>query len=282
MNRRNFTKSHQTKVYESRRFENPFFQDKKRFKFPWKKIFASILVLITLSGFVYFIFYSPLFRINSIAITGLTTISTESVEDVIENTFLEKRLLVLPKDNRFIFQSDDLHSALQDAFDFAELDITQHGNAIEISLEERITSILWVSGDRYVIADLDGNVIEDLVANEEGVIDLPSAIPKVFDASFSEIALGDYVLAEYIIQNIITFDSGVRKLNFEPEGYEIESPEFTWFTVKTTSGLDLMFDAGKGTEVQLLALEVTLREHKDDLAELEYIDLRFGDHVYVK
>ena len=52
--------------------------------------------------------------------------------------------------------------------------------------------------------------------------------------------------------------------------------------VKTGLGYRILFDASGDIDGQANHLEVLLRETINNPEQLDYIDLRFGDHVYFK
>ena len=45
---------------------------------------------------------------------------------------------------------------------------------------------------------------------------------------------------------------------------------------------DVLFDAEGDYVAQLEDLSIIIKEYTDSLSDLEYIDIRFGNHVYLK
>ena len=80
----------------------------------------------------------------------------------------------------------------------------------------------------------------------------------------------------------ITLDEALRNRLIEPIVYQLDVNQTSWTRVKTTQGIDLLFDGLEDIEAQLAVLDIVLDEYQQSLSESEYIDLRFGNRVYVK
>ena len=52
--------------------------------------------------------------------------------------------------------------------------------------------------------------------------------------------------------------------------------------VHTITGFGILFDVSGNIETQYRNLEIVLDDQQQNLDNLEYIDLRFGDRVYFK
>ncbi|MFH1631558.1 MAG: hypothetical protein ABIA47_00845 [bacterium] len=282
MKRRNFTKSHQSKIYKDKKYQNPYFQQGRRFRFPWKKILIVLVVVASIAGIAYILLFSPLFRIKSTTISGLNVTPVNEVQQVVIDQFMSREWLVLPGDNRWVFDTDKLYNCLMNEYQFVELEVDLSGSELSVIAEERITSIVWTAADRAWILDLQGNVTHEILPDTESLPPLAPTVPRILDVSGAVVEVGDSILSESLIQGVIDFDRGIRQMSLEPDYYEIEQADITWFTLKLFDSFDILFDAGQGIEGQLSALELTMGEHQDRLNELEYIDLRFGDHVYVR
>jgi hypothetical protein len=56
----------------------------------------------------------------------------------------------------------------------------------------------------------------------------------------------------------------------------------TWMKAVTENGYDILFDPSQDVQNQVTHLETVLREQISDPSVLQYIDVRFDDHVYYK
>ena len=80
---------------------------------------------------------------------------------------------------------------------------------------------------------------------------------------------------------VIDFDIGARRLLIHPKTYGVEAPGSPWMRVDTDMAYDLLFDGTKDVEEQIETLRSVLQDN-EGLEAQEYIDLRFGNRIFVK
>ena len=73
----------------------------------------------------------------------------------------------------------------------------------------------------------------------------------------------------------------VREDRVTPLKYEVEGIDPSYFTLISSLGVPVRFTANDAIEDQLNNLEV-ITGQIEDFEGTEYIDLRFGNHVFVK
>lgn len=300
MKRRNFLKSQHVRQYRSDKFKNPFKRENKSLK-RLRRFFIAFGVIAVLTSIPVLIFKLEFFRIRNIEISGLESIPEEEVRGVVSEHLSEKWLGVFPQNHRFFFSMPKLEEKLFDTFFFEELGIDlMKKNTVYIWTHERVTSLVWLTDQDAYFLDLDGTITRELLETEknpvrerlgieqvalaEGEQNTPllSDMPIIKDVSGSQIEIRQEIFNSEYVENIITFDKGIRQQILEPYMYEIENPETSWMTLHTKNGFYIMFDPELDVSEQLNMLQVVLTEYTDRIEELNYIDLRFGNHVFVK
>lgn len=297
MKRRNFLTTHQKTIYERNRFKNPYF--KKRKKRAWRRFFLFFSLFVVAISIPMALGFAPVFKIKNITIQGLTSISNDAVIETVQNQLNKKRYLIFPQDNQFYLKKSQLHESLQNTYDFDRLDIELRNQEIYINVEERIQGLILNTGSQYSFIDLEGIVIRelneselfqlnqrlgvlDLIVEEEQESNLQPTMPIINDLSKTDVTGNQQILSNEAVQNIIDFDKILRTLLINPIFYEAEQLNSKWMRVKTENGFDLLFEVNQNIEEQGATLEIMLGQYSDKLSEIQYIDVRFGNHVYIK
>ncbi|MFH1712066.1 MAG: hypothetical protein ABH846_02410 [Patescibacteria group bacterium] len=300
MKRRNFLKSQHIRQYKSERFSNPFFRRTKR-ESKWKPFVLLFVFLLVWAGVIYMIFFSSILFMQRVNVQGLTTIPKDEVEEVIWDHLNEKRLFIFSKQHKFFLQKKVLHQKLQDRYNFVTLKIDTNKDNLDVFVEERITSLVWITDSGWYFIDLEGtvsrplfegeaNVIRERLGHALAIIDddqdpvttLHPTMPIIEDLSKTTVEPGFNILNESIVETAISFDKAVRQQILSPYIYQVENNTTPWIALKTENGFDVYFDLKSDVQEQIETLGMVLDEYSERLAEITYIDLRFGNHVYVK
>jgi hypothetical protein len=297
MRARNHFRLIQKKRYEARRFSNPYFQHKP--KRNWKLIAGLVLTLGILTTTCWFFLGSRYFSFWNVTVTGTETIPPEQITGRVWQELKRPRLLVLNSDNRFLFSEERLRASLLSSFSFKTLEIAWScqwiggGCSMSVAVEEKTSQLLWLLDDRVYLADLQGTVIRELTTAEieawrAPVTDLatpPDALkrlPIFRDVNAVPVEVGDAVLKSDEVENIFSFHERLRAMGIEFVETQIDRLAGKWMSVKTVAGYSILFDAAANVGAQADNLAVLLRDTIKETSGLEYIDLRFGDHVYYK
>ena len=78
-------------------YSNPVIKKDKERKFQRLKVFAFIVALIILIGLFIFLFFTPVFQLNDLTITGLNKIDKQEVEQITQNYFFSVFYLYFPE-----------------------------------------------------------------------------------------------------------------------------------------------------------------------------------------
>jgi cell division septal protein FtsQ len=276
MPKRDFFRRTQNKRYRAGKYRNPYFQHVR--KIPWKilGICFGTLVLVVLG--LNLMFSSPRLAINNVQINGLEHIDPSQIEDVVRTYLQQRALLVFKASNQFLFSSDKLSNDLEEAFALANVSLGQSNGTLTITVVERTSNLIWESGEGRYVVDLEGIVNRELYTDEEADVSLP-----IFsDTNDLSIEVGDRVMTDTEIQNVFNFLDYLESKEIGFTKVEVDRLAGKWMSVQTILGFEILFDSVGDISLQVKHLDSVMIGQIDDLATLEYIDVRFGDHVYYK
>lgn len=294
--RRNFFHKAQLALYQTRRFKNPYFhQTSKRAKWPFAIAGVAIGLIIALTSFF---FTAPVFTITSVRVEGAETVNPKEIRTVAEDYLNSRSLLIFKKTNRFLFSENELKEKLEKNYAFLSLKISREGHTLAIVFKEKVSSFLWLSGGVSYLLDNTGAVIRATSAEESAKVmnppllygatkdgNLMSESIKILvfeDLANSPVTIGQAVLSTDEVKNIRSFFDTMLTAGVSIECFKLNRDVGTWLKAVTRNGYDILLDPSGDVLKQADSVLLILREQTKDQAVLEYIDVRFGDHVYYK
>ncbi|MFH1745291.1 MAG: hypothetical protein ABH881_03960 [bacterium] len=274
--------------YNSKDYSNPFF-DKKRKTNKKNKKFKSIkiifiLFVVTIVSALWFFIYSDYFSIKNINVTnssdvGVMLVNQDDLKQMAQNDVDSGFLVILPKKNIFLFNTDDLKNKFDEVYSFDYLKITKKlPDSLEIEYVERNYSLIWLEDDRYYYMDEDGYIALSL---EEGEI-----IYKKYPVmqNLSNLKLSDNktpVEKKYLDYGLKLFEKLGEYGEFEIDKFFIDN-ETDSIKVILKKGPMVYFNTEADIDKQITKLIVIKQELKNYFDEKLYIDLRIGESVYYK
>lgn len=224
-----------------------------------KLVFIVGILLIIFGAVIYTLFYSPIFKIKNIIISGSNS------------EMLTKEIEKIKGENIILFKSKEIEEEIIKNFPSAVNVQIIRGlpDTIKIQWEDHIPKIIWATSGKQYLVDGRG-----LVYKETDEITLP----QVMDNKNLSVSLGDFVVSENFV-NFVIDTSG----QFEPMfGFKIIHFEIneTMFQVDaiTDQGWKIIFDTTRPVKNELSDLQKFLESHKDELKE--YVDLRIEGKVF--
>lgn len=279
MRRRDFFQKSQQKRYASKSHHNPYFRGKGS----RKRVIALVITggtLIFIGAFVSFFLAHPIFNIREINIHGVESANQETLSAAARSFFAQPVTFVFDQQNRFLFDKAAFLNLLETEFTFRDIQLNRHGSRIDLRLVERTSQLLWQVDDAVFVVDLDGVVIRRIEQDEQE--HLKTVLPLFLDRNDVEITIGDLVMTPQEIEAIFRFHEHLVSQQIAITQTEIDRQAGKWIGVRTSQEYYILFDATGDIDAQAQRLAVLLREKVKDPSQLQYIDLRFGDHVYFK
>jgi len=254
---------------------------KKRLKIRKRKSFwksktfwLSLLFVSLLFGLAYFLVFSSPLQIKEIKISGNQRIDSEKIERLINNQ-VEKNFFFKTK-SILLTSGKAIRGLLLEEFpEIGKVKITRRLPAsLVIEIEERKTFATFCqpSGNCFN-ADNQGIAFERTTKRQGLMVDLKEE---------SEIVLSKKFIEPEKIQAILKIKDGLEKR------LDIEVKRLLFFderiNVETGQGFEIYFTLESSIEDQIFNLEMLAKEKikPEEVAKLEYIDLRFGNKIYYK
>lgn len=276
--------------YKNKKFENPFFDKKKK---PLKKrkikitsnLKTKIYILLgfLLIAFILWVFfYSSIFSIQKITVEGTIRIEPDEIANIAKEQLKEKKLFLFTQDNIFFFNTKELKNKLMDKYNFKEIKIfAKKPGTINIKVLEKSYAYVWKEDDKYYYVDIDGYIIKEI-----NIPDIPkNRYPLIENIGMNKIYENQVV----IDKNKINFISEIFSYLQEGNSYGIEIEIFQIgdddkkIILKIVGGPEIYFNSTETADEQFTKLIIIKDEKlKSDFFSKTYIDLRYGDKVYYR
>ncbi len=264
----------------------------------WFSLLASFLFL----GISYLLFFSSVFQIEEIEITGNEKVKSERIEERIV-PFLGHVFQVDPFfegvgpwrifDTRSILllAGKKIEKEVIEVFPrVGRVRVKRHfPDKVVLEIEERVpfAEICERSGRCFVVDESSVAFEESASVKEEKgegvkVLEVEKEELTVKLEEEKSVNLGEGAMKPSYLQVIRKIKTGVE----EDTGFKVKDIYYSGerVNVETERGVKLYFNLERSAEDQLLNLSLVLKEKisAEELMELEYIDLRFGNRVYYK
>jgi len=253
-------------------------REKKEISWKSKLIFAWVLFLILV--LTYILFFSPIFEIKEIKISGNRAINNEEIQNSLDNFLKKKIAIFFNRNNIFLASQSKITRILINDFPrILSIEINKNifKKAIDLKIFERKEAGIFCKSKCYYI-DKDGVIFEEAPQTSGALILV------IKDYSKKEIEIGKNVIekermAEFIdLRNYLSDRLGLKVLDFI-----IESDVSGDLRINTNEGWYILFDKSRDIKNQLKALQLVLEEKiKEERGNLEYIDLRIENRIYYK
>lgn len=285
-----------------------------------KQVFTSQLKvklwLVFLTAAILFglLLYHPFFHIQKIIVTGQERLTEAEIIQATAGIMNTRRLWIFPGRSYLISDVDEVKSILQEKFPLQSIIVQKaFPQEIRITLEEKLSTIIYDNGKQYSYLGLDGKVLEivenvtpsewraaPLTTSTPGLtatstepgykgIHVPDVqrvmaelgnYPIVYDTRGENIRVNQTVLDEEILHGIIAWFQFFAKQTNTSVAYFILADDGGAGQVVTVEGWKLMVRLAEQREEQMESLQFMLKEKITDRQMLKLIDLRFPGRVY--
>jgi len=272
----------------------------KRGENTWKSKIIFTLVALLILGLIYIIFFSPIFKIKEIRISGNQIISNEDISNSL-NSSLEKRVLFFfEQNNIFLATSKKLKKIISDNFPrilLIEIDKNVFKKVINLKIIERKEIGIFCkievfneenSGEEKTKEEKE-IIKECYYIDNEGIIfekapqTSGTLILVIKDYSKKGTKVGDRAVGKELISKIINLRKYLSdKLSLKAIDFTIGPTTQDDLKVDTNENWYILFDYSIDIKEQVEALELILEKEIDNRENLEYVDLRIKNRVYYK
>jgi len=254
-------------------FKKPYRVKRKKSIISSRFLWLGVLFFFFIIAIFYFLFFSEIFQVEKIIVTGEEKVAKEDLKLLVEKK-LEKKILFFKTKSIFGIDTKNIKKDILNNFpNIAEVEIGRgFPDTLNIVVVERFGLTIWCQGGQCFLLDNEGVIFEEIF--DTG--------PKAFQiknlAQASELKLGDKVIEKEKLNQILDIESKLRNnLKIPVTAATIVSEER--LNMEISEGWEIYFNPEGDIEWQLTKLRAVLEEEilPEKRKNLEYIELRFGN-----
>ena len=269
------------KDYQAKNLQNPFFRrQKKGSGGRFQKCLSFFVVIVVFAGFWFFL-AAPVWRIQTIKISGLARIAPPEIEKMIQEQMSSRRLLIFRQSNLFLFNKKEAAQKIITAYNFASVKIVKRlPRILEITIGEKPYAFIFQEGTNLFYASRDAYLIKEvavLESDKQKYLILENKNPASLIGVKDKLAIKDAYLS--FILSLANYLSVYPELSVDRF---IIDQEFNTIKVKFNNGPLVYFNTQTDALSQINRLMLVKKEKiKDNFNKVNYIDLRYGGRVFI-
>jgi cell division septal protein FtsQ len=261
-------------------YRKPYRVKRKKSIISYRFLWLGTLFFFIILAIFYFLFFSEVFQIEKVIVTGEEKVAKEDLELLVEKK-LEKKILFFKTKSIFAVDTQNIKEDILNNFpSIAEVEISRgFPDALNIVVVERLGLTIWCQEEQCFLLDGEG-VIFASAGNDipDGVEEIPKKVRIIDQQNINSLKLGDKVIEKEKLNQILDIESKLKdNLKIPLTAFEIISKER--LNIGTLEGWEIYFNSEGDREWQLTKLRAVLEEEilPENRKNLEYIDLRFGN-----
>lgn len=269
------------KDYQRKNLQNPFFHKKVKAKNPKRWRWFSLAIILAIVAAIWFFFAAPFWRIEEVRVSGLTRMDGSELQQIIWNETNNRRGLFFSESNLFLFKRKTIIKNILATYNFSGAEIKKiWPRTLELKVIERPYAFIFQEGSARYYASSDAYIIkEPAVSDEEAkkyfILENKNAATLITDRDKINIK-NDYLNFIFDLNNRLSAYPELPVERF------IIDQEFNTVKVKFVSGPTVFFSINEGAGVQINRLLLVKKEKiKDNFSKTNYIDLRYGDKIFI-
>jgi len=239
--------------------------------------FYSLLVILGLSvlfGGAAYGLYRPEVRIDSISVSGADIVVPRTVGEKVEEVLAGSYFYIFPKDSIFLISEEDVREKLLAEFPRVKtVSVEKTGfNSIEVVISEREPVFMWCSAATStpcVLSDNNGFLFAQ--SNKD-------LTPIYGELAHDAPEIGNTIFEEGAVTKVDALTKALSKIGQEVESISFRDADEVVLVLAAGPRLEYVL----GEEDQIAEAFPSVLEGISDLAEVQYIDMRFGKRVYIK
>lgn len=269
---------------------------KKRKKIFIQRSVVLVIAVVCIVGSIIFAFQVKNFRIDTISITGTTSIPESEIEDVVKTLLADSYGYIIPRDNTLFYPKEEIISTIQDTFlKLVSVEVRRDGlRGITLFIEERTPYVLWC-GNNVVISATDTAKCyfvdsEGLVYSEAPVFSNDIYTHYYGGAIGNGNVLGTHYLPTVDFRNLDQFVRTLISAGVETKHIRVYDGDVEVYVVGKADSVPtvLRFSITQPYTKSLSAFNTFISDQTASstiqkyLASVEYLDFRFGNKIYSK
>ena len=269
------------KDYQRKNLKNPFFHQKTPEKYYsiWRYfIIGMILLFIFL---FWFFLAAPFWNLKKVQISGLTRTTNIDLEKTVWDQTASTSWLFFRQSNIFMFDEEGAANTILSSYNFAGVEVEKKWpNTINIKVSERPYSFIFQEGTQLNYASADAYLIKEPPVNEDDkkkyfILENKNSLSLISDRDKINITTTYLDFIKNLYNLLIIYPE------LPVERFIIDQ-EFNTIKVKFSNGPLVYFNVkdAAAKQVELLLL-VKKEKIKDNFSKTNYIDLRYGDRIFI-
>jgi len=255
---------------------------RKRRIYSRRFIIGLFLFFLVSGGLVYFLIFSPVFRIKNVVIEGNNPILKKEYKGYFESLVLDKNFFLISK--KALSEEIKKDYRIQD---FYIKKVFPHTLKIFFQQSHPFAKIYFRGGEESLVYCVRQKVyvIDFSLLNRKNFATLPADIPIIYDKTDISTESPEWQSLFISLAKIISFyslsnsqsskDFWIDFLEIKKQGGKI--------TLEITTGEGWkIFASSSDLEGQFQRLNIILEKQIKDRKNLSYIDLRYGDMIFYK
>lgn len=244
-----------------------------------KKMILFFGILILIIDTIYLLFFSSVFKIKKITITGLSKVGElATAERIVQDSFQFQRFGFFSNQNAFFVNKKYLENTLKRQIEIENLDLQViYPNALKINIVKSESVAIFLADKKYYSILKDGTLRAEIkdIKNYE--------LPIVSYSTSTEIIIGHKYLTEkqtdYLKKLLALFSFYFK--DKKVTSFELAGLESREIKLITGDNWYLLFDLDLDIE-ESLKLASSVWKEKFKNTKIQYLDVRIKDRVYYK
>lgn len=269
------------KDYQAKNLRNPFFHQPKKKGSGKKRVYLFLLATVFLFVLIFWFFiFSNFWQLKNIEVSGLTRRSDADLKNLVYAQSEERRYLFFKEKNILFFDTNKVQKKILTDYNFANVEIsTKWPQTIRIKIYERPYSFIFQEGSAYYYSSADAYLIKEVAVN-------PDDLKKYFilenKTPLSLIKQDKIDIPADYLNFVLNLSRSLESYpDLKAENYQIDQG-FRSLNVKFLNGPTVYFNTKLIASEQLERLVLVKKEKiKDNFNKVNYIDLRYGDRIFI-
>lgn len=260
---------------------------KRHVRYLWLALAVSGMVAVGLWT-IYYVAHLPFWRIDTIEVHGTVSIDENDVREEVRSVLSGNHGFLVPRDGVFVYPKQQLYHTLSNTFlRIDSVTIATDGlRVLDVHVLERQPYLTWCPDnttvhDACLVADAQGvwyatssaqhTLLEETVRYRAGTSTSPTLGGVFLDDSFGAVV-------QLIDELSVRYGWQVRSLQpYQPSGIRLVFGDGRYIVVDPTVSPDTVLE-----NIYTVLESTELSVDADDPDSFQYIDLRYGERLFIR